>query len=378
MAAARCRGAGGAGGGGQRRPRRAGRAVRGHGSGRRRDHRPAHPARRRATPAPGPAWSASAPRPWPASIAWRPPWRLTSAPTIRWSSSAACSTCWASLIRRSSSGCAGWTTTAPRRSRATGGARRLPAGQPHGRRRRAGRRARLGAGPSRRPDGGPGLAVRAGLAVRFGSAGGRPGGARPAHRRLRDARPPHRRPGRPALVGGAGHPALGPDLRAPGLGPPVGGEPVGRAGGHRPAGVRERVRPAGPDRRPATRPAAELPSRPRATSQGPCCTTPPRPPSWWRRSASSSSATSWRATEGRVQFHARVAARVLATVERELALGPAQVAAHGAALASLGFAPTPSWPPPSAPRSTPFPTPGWRSSGTRCRPSSRVANPTYL
>ncbi len=44
------------------------------------------------------------------------------------------------------------------------------------------------------------------------------------------------------------------------------------------------------------------------------------------------------ATEGRVQFHARVAARVLATVERELALGPGQVAAHAAALATLGLA----------------------------------------
>ncbi len=44
------------------------------------------------------------------------------------------------------------------------------------------------------------------------------------------------------------------------------------------------------------------------------------------------------ATEGRVQFHARVAARVLATVERELALGPAQEAAHAAGLDALGFA----------------------------------------
>jgi aminoglycoside phosphotransferase (APT) family kinase protein len=43
------------------------------------------------------------------------------------------------------------------------------------------------------------------------------------------------------------------------------------------------------------------------------------------------------ATEGRVRFHAQVAARVLATVERELAEGGAPVAAHAAALVELGF-----------------------------------------
>jgi len=41
-------------------------------------------------------------------------------------------------------------------------------------------------------------------------------------------------------------------------------------------------------------------------------------------------------TQGRVQFHARVAARVLATVERELALDGRDRAAHAARLASLG------------------------------------------
>jgi hypothetical protein len=41
-------------------------------------------------------------------------------------------------------------------------------------------------------------------------------------------------------------------------------------------------------------------------------------------------------TEGRLQFHARVAANMLAMVERELALGPAQAAAHRARLATLG------------------------------------------
>jgi hypothetical protein len=42
------------------------------------------------------------------------------------------------------------------------------------------------------------------------------------------------------------------------------------------------------------------------------------------------------ATEGRVRFHARVAANVCAIVERELALGPAQAEASAARLASLG------------------------------------------
>lgn len=44
------------------------------------------------------------------------------------------------------------------------------------------------------------------------------------------------------------------------------------------------------------------------------------------------------ATEGRLQFHARVAANALAIVERELSLGPAQAAEHSARLAQLGCA----------------------------------------
>jgi len=43
-------------------------------------------------------------------------------------------------------------------------------------------------------------------------------------------------------------------------------------------------------------------------------------------------------TEGRLQFHARVAANMLAMVERELALGPEQADAHRRRLATLGFA----------------------------------------
>jgi len=44
------------------------------------------------------------------------------------------------------------------------------------------------------------------------------------------------------------------------------------------------------------------------------------------------------ATEGRLQFHARVAINVLAMVERELEVGPAQATAHAARLAALGYA----------------------------------------
>jgi hypothetical protein len=42
------------------------------------------------------------------------------------------------------------------------------------------------------------------------------------------------------------------------------------------------------------------------------------------------------AVEGRLQFHTRVAVNVLAIVERELALGPAQVEAHRQRLQALG------------------------------------------
>jgi hypothetical protein len=44
------------------------------------------------------------------------------------------------------------------------------------------------------------------------------------------------------------------------------------------------------------------------------------------------------ATEGRLSFHARVAANVLGMVERELALGAGQEAAHRADLERLGVA----------------------------------------
>lgn len=43
------------------------------------------------------------------------------------------------------------------------------------------------------------------------------------------------------------------------------------------------------------------------------------------------------ATEGRVQFHTRVAVNVLGMVQRELELGPEQAAAHHDRLQALGF-----------------------------------------
>jgi hypothetical protein len=43
-------------------------------------------------------------------------------------------------------------------------------------------------------------------------------------------------------------------------------------------------------------------------------------------------------SEGRVRFHARVAANVLGMVLRELELGPAQAAAHAERLRQLGVA----------------------------------------
>ncbi len=41
-------------------------------------------------------------------------------------------------------------------------------------------------------------------------------------------------------------------------------------------------------------------------------------------------------TDGRLRFHARVASNVLAMVEREIELGPAQSAAHAERLTRLG------------------------------------------
>lgn len=42
-------------------------------------------------------------------------------------------------------------------------------------------------------------------------------------------------------------------------------------------------------------------------------------------------------TEGRIQFHTRVAVNVLGMVQREIEMGPGQEAAHRARLEALGF-----------------------------------------
>ncbi len=44
------------------------------------------------------------------------------------------------------------------------------------------------------------------------------------------------------------------------------------------------------------------------------------------------------ATEGRIQFHTRVAVNVLGMVEREITLGPDQAVRHAEGLAELGVA----------------------------------------
>ena len=78
-------------------------------------------------------------------------------------------------------------------------------------------------------------------------------------------------------------------------------------------------------------------------------TTARRPPSWPRRCGSGSRATSPRRPTGRVRFHARVAANVLAMIERELRLGPATPPPTPRASPASGSTTTPRWPPPSGP-----------------------------
>ena len=80
--------------------------------------------------------------------------------------------------------------------------------------------------------------------------------------------------------------------------------PLGGAGDHRPSGLRDRVGPARPARRGSGR---ERRIRP-----------PDRRPNWSPRSPNSSKPTCAEATDGQVNFHARVAANALRIVEREL------------------------------------------------------------
>ena len=208
---------------------------------------------------------------------------------------------------------------------AAAGARRLPDGQPDRRRVRPGRRAGLGTGPHRRGLRGPGLVLHPGLAVRC-ARGARRRRARQRRElpvRLRGGRGHDRRPRCVPVVADRGHAALGRHLPVPGRAPPVRADAVGRAGRDRPAGQRNRVGRAGSaggrrargelavraaDRRRTRRRGRRLPRHRRAR----------RPPT------------------GRCHFHARVAANVLRTVERELLDETAGEVTD--ALAELGFA----------------------------------------
>ena len=143
------------------------------------------------------------------------------------------------------------------------------------------------------------------------------------------------RPRGAALVGAARHAEVGADLHHAGPGPPRRGGrarwswPPSAAGSARTSGTCSGCCPGGPlpdgrTRRRADDRRALRPARPRA--------------SWWRRCGSGSRATSatppragWRSTPG-------WPSNALHMVERELALGPAQRAAHAEGLASLGCA----------------------------------------
>src|SRR5205807_4552128 len=106
--------------------------------------------------------------------------------------------------------------------------------------------------------------------------------------------------------------------------PHVGDDPHGGAGGHRPAGVRERV---GPD---ADAPEGTVDmTAPHDLPDAAGLVEAVR--EFLERDVMT-------ATEGRVQFHTRVAVNVLNMVQRELEIGPAQADAHAAGLDRLGVA----------------------------------------
>ena len=199
------------------------------------------------------------------------------------------------------------------------------------------RRPRLGAGPPRRPDGGPRLVLRAGVALRLAAARRR---ARVLRRAASTAYAAAAggagRPRGGAVVGGARHAAWGVICILQASGAPRAAA-RGRwswppsAGGscENEYDVLRLLGADAPLRRRSGRPIRR---RPAAT--GP----PRRPtaPELRRGGARVPRARRLGATTGRVQFHARVAANVLAMVERELALGPAIAAAHRGRLAALG------------------------------------------
>jgi aminoglycoside phosphotransferase (APT) family kinase protein len=162
------------------------------------------------------------------------------------------------------------------------------------------------------------------VAIRFSSTGGRCRDSPAAACRLRRAVGRRRRPGDPQVVGGVGDPAVGDDLRDAGVRTHVGHRSQSRVGGDRASGVRERARPV-----------------PGARGTVVAVTMPHDPPSaaelveavrdWLTREVMPGA----KPVNG---FHARVAANILAIVEREIELGPAQAEAHKGRLDLLGMA----------------------------------------
>ena len=203
-----------------------------------------------------------------------------------------------------------WLGGAPATADAEGvGARRLPDGQPdhrHRRRARPGsRRCSTGSSPT------PARSTRTWRwfcirAWRFGAppslGRGRARQRRGLPARLRAGLRHRARPGRDALVAGPVHAALGRHLPLPGRATPVGPDAIRRTGRDRPPRLRDRVRPA----RRCWRRRHDRPARPThggRTGGGRRGVPRDRRP---------------RGTSGAVNFHARVAANVLRTVEREL------------------------------------------------------------
>ena len=247
-------------------------------------------------------------------------------------SSATCSTAWAAASGVRARAFAGWRPTGRRPTGPVGGPRRLPPRQPHRRSRRAAGRARLGAGPPRRPDRGPGLALRAGVAVRLAAAGRRV-------RRPRGALSPPTRPpaaGRStprrcaggrcsARSSGASSASCRPPSHLSGATRSVELAAIGRrvceneydllgSCSPRPAAVARSRHAAEAARRPTFH---DSPDRGRAGGGG---ARVPR------------AATCAAATEGRVQFHARVAANVAGDGRaRAGRSGRRMAAAHAAA-----------------------------------------------
>jgi hypothetical protein len=124
------------------------------------------------------------------------------------------------------------------------GARRLPSGQRDSRPRRSACRDRLGAGPSRRPDGGPRLALRerrGGSVVvpRSPDSASTTSCSRPT--RTQEAFGDRSDGG--ALVGSARHLEVGDHVHPAGQRAPRRDHSKPRAGRDRPSGVRERTRP---------------------------------------------------------------------------------------------------------------------------------------